>query len=74
MIANTISRIIARVPRRSSTGKAAAQPDSCPALYVRLPTSPKHRDSTAHAKPISRSRATIPSSPRLNGFWSPAIA
>jgi hypothetical protein len=57
MIANTISRIIARVPRRSSTGDAAARLSRCPALHLTQRASPKHNDSTAHSKPITRSGA-----------------
>jgi hypothetical protein len=57
MIAHTISRIIARVSRRSSTGNAAAQPDRCPAPRMSLRASPKYRVSTAHSKPPSQSGA-----------------
>jgi hypothetical protein len=57
MIANTISRIIARVSRRSSTSNAAAPPDRCPALPMSLRASPKYRVSTAHSKPTSQSGA-----------------
>ena len=63
MIASTISRIIVRVSRWSSTGNPAARPDSCPALRMTLRASPKYCDSTAHSKQISQSPAlsqTIP--------------
>jgi hypothetical protein len=57
MIASTISRIIARVSRWSSTGNAAARPDRCPAPPMSLGPSPKYRDSIACSKPISQSGA-----------------
>jgi hypothetical protein len=67
MSASTISRIIACVPRRSSTGDAAARPDMCPAPRMSLLASPKYRVSTAHSKPTSQSGAlnhTMPASQR----------
>jgi hypothetical protein len=57
MIASTISRIIARVPRWSSTGDAAARPDRSPAPPMSLGVSPKYRDSNARPGPISQSSA-----------------
>jgi hypothetical protein len=67
MIATTISRIIARVLRRSSTGNGAARPDSCPAPPMSLGASPKYRDSAARSKLINQSGAlnhTIPAPQR----------
>jgi hypothetical protein len=55
MIANTISRIIVRVSRWSSTGNAAARPDGGPASHVTLQVSPKHSVSAALSTPITRS-------------------
>jgi len=63
MIANTISRIIVRVSRRSPTGNAAAQPERRPAPPMSQGASPKYRDSAARSKPINQSGAinhTIP--------------
>ena len=57
MSATTISRIIAYVPRRLSTGNAAARLRGCPALHLRQRASPKHSDGTAHSKSITRSGA-----------------
>jgi hypothetical protein len=57
MIANTVSRIIARVSRWSLTGNASARPDWPPAPPISTGTSLKYRDSTAHPKPISQSDA-----------------
>jgi hypothetical protein len=57
MIAITISRIIARVSRWSSTGNAAARPDRSPAPPMSLDASPKYRDSAARSKPINQSGA-----------------
>jgi hypothetical protein len=57
MIANTISRIIARVSRWSATGDAAVRPDESPPLPISLDASPKYRDSIAHSKPIGQSGA-----------------
>jgi len=54
MIGNTISRIIVRVLRWSSTGNAAARPDS-PASHVTLHVSPKHSVRAALSNPITRS-------------------
>jgi hypothetical protein len=67
MIANTISRIIMRVSRWSSTGNAAARPDRCPAPPMSLAASPKYRDGATHSKPISQSGTlnhTIPAPQR----------
>ena len=55
MIANTISRIIVRGLHWSSTGNAAARPESCPAPHVTLQISPKHRVHDALSNPITRS-------------------
>jgi hypothetical protein len=55
MIANTISRIIVRVSRWSSTGNAAARSERRPASHVMLQVSPKHSVSTALSNPITRS-------------------
>jgi hypothetical protein len=55
MIANTISRIIARVSRWSSTGNATVRPESRPAAHVTLQVSPKHSVSAALSNPITRS-------------------
>jgi hypothetical protein len=63
MIANTVSRIIVRVLRWSSTGNAAARPERCPAPPVSLGASHKYRDSAARSKPINQSGApnhTVP--------------
>jgi hypothetical protein len=57
MIANTISRIIVSVSRRSSTGNAAARPDRRPALHVTLNVSLRHGVSAALSNPITRSGA-----------------
>jgi hypothetical protein len=59
MIANTISCTIARVLRWSSTGNAAARPESRPARRRSLRALHRHRVSTAHSKQISRSGALI---------------
>jgi hypothetical protein len=59
MIANTISRIIARVLCWSPTGNASARP----VLLMNQRASPKCRDRAAHSKPIDQSGAlnhTIP--------------
>jgi hypothetical protein len=56
MSASTISRIIAYVPRWSSTRDAAARLSRRPA-HLRQPASPTHSDGTAHSKPITRSGA-----------------
>ena len=67
MIARTISRIFARLSRRSSTGNAAAPPDRCPALPTSLRAAPKYRVSTVHSKPTSQSGAlnhTLPTPQR----------
>jgi hypothetical protein len=55
MIANTISRIIVRVSRWSSTGNAAARPETRPASHVTLHVSSKHSVSAALTNPITRS-------------------
>jgi hypothetical protein len=55
MIANAISRIIARVSRWSSTGNDAARPESHPASYVTLQVLPKHSVRAALSNPITRS-------------------
>jgi hypothetical protein len=55
MIANTISRIIMRGLHWSSTGNAAARPESRPAPHVTLQISPKHRVRDALSTPITRS-------------------
>jgi hypothetical protein len=55
MIANTISRIITRVLRWSSTGNAAARPESRPASQVTLQVSPKHSVRAALSNPSTRS-------------------
>jgi len=68
MSASTISRIIACVPRWSSTGDAAVRLRRCPALHLSQRASPKHSDGTAHSKPITRSGAhnnIIPAPQRL---------
>jgi hypothetical protein len=73
MIANTISRIIARVLRWSSTGNAAARPDRCPASPMSQGASPKYRDCVARSKPINQSGAPITRSPRLNGVCQTTV-
>jgi hypothetical protein len=68
MSASTISRILAYVPRWSSTGDAAAWLRRCPVLHLSQRASPKHSDGTAHSKPITRSGAynnIIPAPQRL---------
>ena len=55
MIASTISCIIARVLRWSSTGNATARPESRPASHVTLQVSPKHSVRAVLSKPITRS-------------------
>jgi hypothetical protein len=55
MTANTISCIIVRVSRWSSTGNAAVLPERRPASHVTLQVSPKHSVSTALSNPITRS-------------------
>jgi hypothetical protein len=68
MSASTISRIIACVPRWSSTGDAAVRLRRCPALHLSQRASPKHSDGTAHSMPITRSGAhnnIIPAPQRL---------
>jgi hypothetical protein len=68
MIANAISRIIARVLRWSSTGNAAARPERRPARRKSLRALHRHRVSTAHSNQISRSSAffhIIPEPQRL---------
>jgi hypothetical protein len=55
MIANTISRIIVRGSHWSSTGNAAARPESRPAPHVTLQISPKHRVRALLTNPITRS-------------------
>ena len=55
MIANTISRIIVRVARWSSTGNAAARPERRPASHLTLQVSPKHTVSAALSNPTTRS-------------------
>jgi hypothetical protein len=68
MSAHTISRITARVSRRSSTGDAAARLRRCKALHLSHRASPKHSDDDAHSKPITRSGAhnnIIPAPQRL---------
>jgi hypothetical protein len=45
----------ARFPRWSSTGNAAARPNTCPAWYLRLSAAPKHSISTARSSPVARS-------------------
>jgi hypothetical protein len=55
MSANTISRIIVRVSRWSSTGNTAARPKRRPASHVTLNVSPKHSVSAALSNPITRS-------------------
>ena len=57
MSAHTISRIIARVSGRSSTGDAPARLRRGPALHSRQRALPKHSDGTAQSKPITRSDA-----------------
>lgn len=59
MSASTISRIIARVSCRSSTGNAAARPERCRALPTSLGALPKYSDSAARSKPINQSGALI---------------
>jgi hypothetical protein len=53
MIANTISRIIVRVSRWSSTGNPAARPERQPASHVMLQLSLKHSVSAALPNPIT---------------------
>jgi hypothetical protein len=55
MIPNTISRIIVRVSRWSSTSNTAARPERRPASHVTLQVSPKHSVSAALSNPITRS-------------------
>jgi hypothetical protein len=55
MIANTSSRIIARLLRWSSTGNAAARPERRPASHMTLHVSLKHSVSAALSNPITRS-------------------
>ena len=55
MIANTISRIIARVSRQSSTGNATARPDRCLTPHSRLYAASKYNASAAHAKSVTQS-------------------
>jgi hypothetical protein len=57
MIERTISCIIVRVSRRSSTGNAAARPDTRPALSASLGASPKYRDGAARVEPINQTGA-----------------
>ena len=67
MIANTVSCIIARVLRWSSTGSAAARPERCPALPTSLGALPKYSNSAARSKSINQSGAlnhTIPAPQR----------
>jgi hypothetical protein len=73
MIASTISRIIARVSCWSSTGNAAAWPDSCPAPPMSLGALPKYRDSAARSKPISQSGVLNHRSPRLSGVCQTTV-
>jgi hypothetical protein len=54
MIDDTISPIIVRVSRRSSTSNAA-WPERRPASHVTLQVSPKHSVSAVLSKPITRS-------------------
>jgi hypothetical protein len=55
MIDDTISPIIVRVSRRSSTSNAAAWTEGRPASHVTLHVSPKHSVSAVLSKPITRS-------------------
>ena len=57
MSASTISRIIVRIPSRSTTGNDAARPEGAPALHVRLQAASKHSVSAAHSKPLTQSGA-----------------
>ena len=57
MSAHTISRIIARVSGRSSTGDAAARLRRGPALHLRQLASPKHSLGTAYSASTTRSGA-----------------
>jgi hypothetical protein len=59
MIGNTISRITARVLRWSSTGNAAARPESRPASHGTLQVSPKLSVRAALSNPITRSGVRI---------------
>ena len=63
MIARTISRIIAPVSRRSSTGNVAAQPDRRPVQRTSMRASPKYCVSTDHSKPTSQSGALNQTTP-----------
>jgi hypothetical protein len=55
MSASTISRIIVRVSRWSSTSNAAARPERRPTSHATLQVSPKHSVGTALSNPITRS-------------------
>jgi hypothetical protein len=55
MIASTISRIIARVLRWSSTGNAAVPPDRCRVPPMSPAALPKYSDSAACSKPTDQS-------------------
>jgi hypothetical protein len=54
MSAHTISRIIVRVARWSSTGNAAVRPERRPAPPVTLYASPKHSVSAVLSNPVTR--------------------
>jgi hypothetical protein len=67
MSANTISCIIVRMLRWSSTGNAAVRPDRRPVPPMSLGALPKYSDSAARSKPINQFRAlnhTIPAPQR----------
>ncbi len=55
MIASTISRVIARVSRWSSTGNATARPKGRQAPHVTLQVPFKHSVSATLSTPITRS-------------------
>jgi hypothetical protein len=55
MITTTVSRIIVRVSRWSSTGNAALWPKRHPASHMTLQVSSKHSASTALSNLITRS-------------------
>jgi hypothetical protein len=65
MIASTISRIIVRASRWSSTGNAAARPDRGPATPMSLRASPRYCATTAHQ---SRSAYSVARTSRFNRF------
>ena len=69
MIAHTISRMIVRVSRWSSTGNGAVRPEGRPASPVALHASPKHSLSAA-----LRGVCNMPVSHYCIGFASLMIA